>query len=61
MVSCYLPTFLASNLNNRGDMATFEKVMGHIIEMVEDNEETKVDEMEGDGSESESESEEQQA
>ncbi|CAN0436936.1 unnamed protein product [Ectocarpus sp. 12 AP-2014] len=34
MVSCYLPTFLASDLNNRGDMATFEKVMGRMIEIV---------------------------
>ncbi|CAM9288458.1 unnamed protein product [Ectocarpus sp. 6 AP-2014] len=54
MVSCYLSAFLATDLDDRGDMASFEKVMGDMIEMVEDQEETDHDdEKEGDGSESE--------
>lgn len=51
-VSCYLSAFLATDVNDRGDMASFEKVMGDMIEMVEAQEETD-DEEEGDGSESE--------
>ncbi|CAN0507100.1 unnamed protein product [Ectocarpus sp. 12 AP-2014] len=52
MVSCYLSAFLATDLNDRGDMASFEKVMGDMIEMVEAQEEAD-DDGEGDGSESE--------
>ncbi|CAB1099431.1 unnamed protein product [Ectocarpus sp. CCAP 1310/34] len=53
MVSCYLSAFLATDLDDRGDIVSFEKVMGDMIVMVEAQEETdNNDEEEVDGSES---------